>query len=191
MDETNINSPKNFVTDYAPINADKSLNFVVEIPTGTNGKWEVSSDDGTKLAWEIKDGKPRVIKYLGYVGNYGMIPQTKGGDGDTLDVLAIGPALPRGSVAQAKLIAVLKYREDDPKTGPEDDKLLAILPGSPMYDDVNSLKGLDEKYPEISKIVETWFNNYKGPGAMFFQKYGDVAEAQAVLEAALKSFTAK
>jgi inorganic pyrophosphatase len=187
-DETTITSPKNFVTDYAPVNPDKTLNFVVEIPTGTNGKWEVASASGTKLAWEIKDGKPRVINYLGYVGNYGMIPQTKGGDGDTLDVLAIGPALPRGAVVQAKLLGVLKYREDDAKTGPEDDKLLAILPSSPIYKDVNSLKDLDEKYPEISAIVKTWFNNYKGPGKMFFQKIGDVAEAQAVLDAAIKSY---
>jgi inorganic pyrophosphatase len=191
IDDLTIVSTKNFVTDYSPTNADGTLNFVVEIPTGTNAKWEVSSDDGTKLAWEIKDGNPRVIKYLGYVGNYGMVPQTKGGDGDTLDVLVLGPALERGTVAQAKLIAVLKYREDDASTGPEDDKLLAILPGSPLYDDVNSLKDLDEKYPGISLIVETWFNNYKGPGAMFFQSYGDVADAQAVLDAAIKAYATK
>jgi inorganic pyrophosphatase len=190
VDEMTIVGPKNFNADYAPTNADGTLNFVVEIPTGTNAKWEVSSD-GTKLAWEIKDGKPRVIKYLGYVGNYGMVPQTKGGDADTLDVLALGPALERGTLAQAKLIAVLKYREDDAKTGPEDDKLLAILPGSPLYNDVNSLKDLNEKYPEVSTIVSTWFNNYKGPGAMFFQSYGDVADAKAVLDEAIKSYKTK
>jgi inorganic pyrophosphatase len=190
VDETTMVGSKNFNTDYAPTNVDGTLNFVVEIPTGTNAKWEVIKD-GTKLAWEMKDGNPRVIKYLGYVGNYGMVPQTKGGDGDTLDVLALGPALERGTIAQAKLIGVLKYREDDAKTGPEDDKLLAILPGSPLYNDVNSLKELDEKYPEVSTIVSTWFNNYKGPGAMFFQRYGDLADAKAVLDAAITSFTAK
>ena len=190
VDETTIVGPKNFTADYTPTNADGTLNFVVEIPTGTNAKWEVSPD-GTKLAWEIKNGKPRVIQYLGYVGNYGMIPQTKGGDLDTLDVLALGPALERGTIAQAKLIAVLKYREDDPKTGNEDDKLLAILPGSPLYDNVNSLKYLNEKYPEVSTIVSTWFNNYKGPGTMFFQSYGDVADAKAVLDEAITTYTKK
>ena len=37
--------------------------------------------------WEFRDGKPRVVAYLGYPGNYGMIPRTllpkeHGGDGD-------------------------------------------------------------------------------------------------------------
>ncbi|MEI8165935.1 MAG: inorganic diphosphatase [Chloroflexales bacterium] len=190
VDATTIVGPKNFTTAYTPTNADGTLNFVVEIPTGTNAKWEVTKD-GTQLAWEIKDGKPRVIKYLGYVGNYGMVPQTKGGDGDTLDVLALGPALERGTVVQAKLIAVLKYREGDANLGPEDDKLLAILPDSPLYNDVNSLKDLNEKYPEVSTIVSTWFNNYKGPGAMFFQSYGETTDAQAVLNAAITAFTGK
>ncbi len=190
VDETTMLGPKNFITGYTPTNVDGTLNFVVEIPTGTNAKWEVSSD-GTKLAWEIKNGKPRVIAYLGYVGNYGMVPQTTGGDGDTLDVLALGPTLERGTLAQAKLIAVLKYREDDPTTGPEDDKLLAILPGSPLYAEVNSLQDLDTKFPGVSTIVSTWFNNYKGPNAMFFQSYGDAAAAQVVLDAAVKAFAAK
>jgi len=39
--------------------------------------------------------------------------------------------------------------------------------------------------------VTTWFTNYKGPNAMFFQSYGDAAAAQAVLDAAVKAFAAK
>ena len=49
--------------------------------------------------------KPREVKYLGYPGNYGMIPRTLlpkelGGDGDPLDVIVLGPAVERGSCDQ-------------------------------------------------------------------------------------------
>lgn len=41
------------------------------------------------MKWEFKKGKPRVVSYLGYPGNYGMIPKTllskeSAGDGDPL-----------------------------------------------------------------------------------------------------------
>jgi len=190
VDELTITGSKNFIKDYEPTNPDGTINFVVEIPTGTNGKWEVTKD-GTKLAWEIKNEKPRVVKYLGYVGNYGMIPQTLSGDEDPLDVLAIGPAMPRGALARAKLLGVLKYRESDAQTGPMDDKLIAILPDSPIFDDVNSLKELDEKYPEISTIASLWFSNYKGPGEMFFQGVGDLDEAKTIFEDCVKAYQAQ
>ena len=74
---------------------------MIEIPTGTTAKWEVVKPSG-ELRWEFDQGRPRVVRYLGYPGNYGMIPRTllpkeEGGDGDPLDVVVLGPAVPRGS----------------------------------------------------------------------------------------------
>ena len=59
------------------------------------------------MIWEFKDGKPRIVKYLGYPGNYGMVPKTLlpenlGGDGDPLDVIVLGPQVERGSVIKCK-----------------------------------------------------------------------------------------
>ena len=48
---------------------------MVEIPAGSNDKWEVDKTSGA-LYWEQEDGKPRVVQYLAYPGNYGMIPRT-------------------------------------------------------------------------------------------------------------------
>ena len=86
VDEYTIIGPKNFLSDYSPKNSDGTINVVVEIPTGTIAKWEVTKPEG-KLEWEFKEGKPRIVKYLGYPGNYGMIPRSilpkeLGGDGD-------------------------------------------------------------------------------------------------------------
>ena len=50
------------------------------------------------VEWEIVNGKPRKVHYLGYPGNYGFIPQTslskdRGGDGDPADILLTDPAV--------------------------------------------------------------------------------------------------
>src|SRR3989344_6149065 len=96
------NSRKNLLTDFVPLFDDNDINVVVEIPSGTVDKWEVDKADG-QVKWEMVDNKPRVVDYIGYPGNYGMIPQTilpkkLGGDGDPLDVLVLGPPVERGTV---------------------------------------------------------------------------------------------
>ena len=77
--------------------------FLLEIPAGTKQKWEVNKNSGL-LEWEEKNGKKRIVKFLGYLGNYGFIPQTLGGDGDPLDVIDLDESKPRGSVVETKLL---------------------------------------------------------------------------------------
>ena len=60
---------RHFVSGYEPLNSDGDINVVVEIPTGTSEKWEVNKYSGN-IEWEIKYGEPKVVRYLGYPGNY-------------------------------------------------------------------------------------------------------------------------
>ena len=81
--------------DLEAFNEDGTVRAIVEIPTGTSAKWEVSKDDPKAVYWEYKNDKPRVVNYLGYPRNYGAIPGTAlpkelGGDGDPLDVIMLG-----------------------------------------------------------------------------------------------------
>jgi inorganic pyrophosphatase len=159
------------------------IHVVVEIPAGTNDKWEVDGESGL-LHWELKDGKPRVVQYLAYPGNYGMIPRTRlpaelGGDGDPLDVLLLGPALERGAVVTARPIGVLKLLDD----GERDDKVLAVPLAGPLSD-VTDLASLDAGYPGARAIVETWFTHYKGPGRVEANGTGGADEALAIVEEA-------
>ena len=53
------------------------------------------------MIWTFDHDTPRIVNYLGYPGNYGMIPRAflpknLGGDGDPLDVLLLGPSIKRG-----------------------------------------------------------------------------------------------
>jgi len=177
----------NYIEDYLPINEDGTINAVIEIPAGTNEKWEVTKPDG-KLELEHKKGKPRIVKYLGYPGNYGMIPETLmsesvGGDGDPLDVLLIGAPVMRGKVVKGKLIGVLKFSD----RGERDDKLLAVLPETALYE-VNNISQLDETFPGITSIIKTWFLYYKGSGKMIFKGFGSVKEAKEILNIAIKEY---
>jgi inorganic pyrophosphatase len=187
VDQYTITGEKHFLRDYSPFDAKGNINVVVEIPAGTNAKWEVDKTTG-QLKWEFKEGKPRVVSYLGYPGNYGMVPGTLllkelGGDGDPLDVIVIGPAVPRGSVIQARPIGVLKMLDD----GEQDDKIIALLLESPL-DKISTIKELEREYQGITNIIEIWFSNYKGPGEVQSKGFGDVAESRNVIEAAAKAY---
>jgi inorganic pyrophosphatase len=180
-------SDANYLTDYAPVAKDGDIYIVVEIPTGSIAKWEVTKPDG-KLRWKFKKGKPRVVKYLGYPGNYGMIPQTlspksSGGDGDPLDVIVLSPAVDRGSVIKAKLIGVLKLIDK----GEQDDKLIAVQDGTPLYA-ADSIEELNRKYAGTAEIVEIWFTNYKGPEKIKSMGYGNEEQARRILQESIKAY---
>ena len=164
------------------------VNVVIEIPSGTNLKYEVSKESGEMELEEI-DGESREIHYLPYPSNYGFVPQTllsseSGGDGDPLDVLVLGPAIEQGEVVECKLIGVLKLLD----SGEQDDKLIAA-PLDSEFANYNSLPALDVDYNGISTIIETWFTNYKGPGEMVSQGYADTEEAESILREARLGYT--
>lgn len=186
--EYSLKSEKNLVTVMPAKNIDGSINVLVEIPSGTNGKWEVNKETGN-LDWEFKKGAPRVVQYLPYPSNYGMIPQTLspeeiGGDGDPLDVLLLGEAVPRGAYVKGKLIGVM-YMKDHGET---DDKLLAVAEGSP-FENVNSVSELAEQFPGTLTILQTWFVNYKGIDEdMKVTGFANKTEADKVLNEAINGY---
>ncbi|USD44184.1 inorganic diphosphatase [Vibrio sp. SCSIO 43135] len=174
---------KRSFTDFPPSTDGNTVNAIVEIPTGTSAKWELSKENENQLIWEYKNGAPRVVEYLGYPGNYGTIPQTAlpkelGGDGDPLDVLVLGQAVPRGEVVSARLIGVLKMLDGDE----QDDKLIAVLTNDSPFSGVESLTELDERFIGVKDIVKIWFESYKGKdGGMEVIGWGDEKEAGAIL----------
>ena len=153
----------NFLTDYEPINLDGTVNAVIEIPAGTTAKYETTKDTGM-LELEQKNGKPRFVQYLGYPCNYGliprsMLPKSKGGDGDPLDVCVLGPTVPIGSVVKARPIGILTLLDN----GEIDDKVILVMQSGP-FAKVSSLADLDKRFPGVTTILQTWFTHYKGYG---------------------------
>ncbi|WP_420461061.1 inorganic diphosphatase [Neolewinella sp.] len=154
------------------------LNVIVEIPAGTNHKIEYHPGTGY-VNDTIVDGTERIINFLPYPGNYGFVPSTlmdrsQGGDGDALDVLVIGESMPTGTQVAVQPIATLLLRD----RGEIDTKIIAVPADSAsrVYRADNFLDfslGNDA----AKRIIETWFLNYKGQGAVELLRWEDEAYA--------------
>jgi len=155
--------------------------MIVEIPAGTNKKYEYDNNKSEFKA-EIINGKERYVKYLPYIGNYGFIPFTKlnkkdGGDGDAIDVLLLSEALPTGTIINITPIAILKLNDN----GEEDSKIIAVpADDGKKIINLSSYADLDINFPSIKKIIEIWFLSYKGGQIVIFQGWGN--EKEAIIE---------
>ncbi|PST87145.1 inorganic diphosphatase [Photobacterium sp. NCIMB 13483] len=191
VDTYTIKADQDYLSATPARNNNGTINAIIEIPTGSNEKWEVSKVDGSVINWEFKNGQPRIVHYLGYPSNYGTIPNTAlpkslGGDGDPLDVLVLGSAMVQGSVAQVRLIGGLKMLDG----GEQDDKLIAVpVTEQSPFKNVHSIKQLQQQYPGVLTIIDTWFSNYKGAGAKV-DIQGVLSKQQAldVLDKAVKYY---
>jgi inorganic pyrophosphatase len=185
-DHLTLRAPFDFLRDH-PARAEGGLvNAVVEIPAGSCEKWEVERDG--VMRWDMKDGRPRHVAYLGYPCNYGIVPrallgQELGGDGDPLDMLVLGPSLPRGTVLAVQAIGVIRLVD----RGEMDDKLIAVPVGSSLAE-AATVEQLDELFPGITTILRAWFENYKGRGVLQCSGFGGEEEAEALLVSAMHSF---
>lgn len=160
--------------NYPAFSKDGHVNMVIEIPAGTNYKYEFSSET-EEIELEIIDGEKRKIAFLPYPGNYGFIPSTlvdkaAGGDNDPLDVLLISAALPQGIVLEIIPVAVLQLSDE----GLQDDKIIAV-PLNEEHRAINctTFSCLEENFSDAKVILERWFTGYKGPGVVQFRGWKD------------------
>ena len=159
---------------------------LIEVPAGTTAKWEVNHKTG-HLEWEFNGDAPRNIKFLGYPGNYGFIPQSilgenEGGDGDPLDVIVLGAAVNRGSVQQVRIIGAIKLLDK----GEQDDKIIA-LPVDGAFRRIDSLGEMMIKFPDVIEIIRHWFDGYKGSNIQFLG-YINRNDAEALVEEAHRNW---
>jgi inorganic pyrophosphatase len=178
---------RNYLTGYPALVEGGLVNAVIEIPAGTNEKWELTKN-GESIELEIRDGEPRIVQYLAYPANYGMIPGTLlpeelGGDGDALDVIVLGSTVERGSVIAVHPIALLRLIDQ----GERDDKVIAVQMTGPLSG-VTDFDSLEAGYPGVFSIVETWFTHYKGAGQIESHGVDGPAAAIAVVEEASRHF---
>ncbi|WP_052750239.1 ParB-like protein [Arsukibacterium sp. MJ3] len=166
------------------INTDGSVNVLIEITAGSNAKWQQNKAAPLQLEWEQQQGKLRQIDYLAYPANYGIVSNTllakeRGGDGDPLDVLVLGQALPQGTVQQVRIVAVMRMLDN----GEQDDKLLAV-PLSGVFSEITDLAELQHQFPGVTEQLQLWFEHYKGAtGNISVQRIDGAATAIELLKA--------
>ena len=153
------------------LNSDHTYTAIIEIPAGTNKKFEYNYQTKS-FECEIVKGKERIVNYLPYPGNYGFILNTYmdpklGGDGDALDVLIISESVPQGIEINIQPIAILKLLDK----GEEDHKIIAIP-------QISNLTFIKDSIPEsVKQIISSWFCNYKGSNKIEFLSWGDRSSA--------------
>jgi inorganic pyrophosphatase len=177
-------------TDYYSVSTfskNNKVNAVVEIPAGTNKKFEYNNKTKT-FNIDKKNGKDRVINFLPYLGNYGFIPSTfsdpkEGGDGDALDILVLAEYLETGTVIESTPIGMLKLIDD----GEIDYKIIAI-PSDKEHQIINckSYVEFNRDYPEIKSIIEIWFLNYNKDDETQIEGWATEKEAIAEINKNLK-----
>jgi len=154
------------------------VNFVVEIPKGTNAKIEIDVTDAPHhpLKQDIKKEKLRFVAdvngHKGYPWNYGAIPQTwedpsvpypptgTYGDRDPLDIVDITSTTHnRGDIVQAKVLGVYLLIDE----GETDWKIIAIDVRDPEASKIDSLEDVEKLRPGYLKDLHDWFRDYKIP----------------------------
>ena len=176
-----LTSEKNFLHGYSTLNQNGLYNAVIEIPAGTNEKWEVSKN-GKLIELELKNSQPRIIDYLPYPTNYGFIPKTYfsdniNGDNGPLDILVLSQKpIKRGEIVSVYVIGMIKMKDK----GSDDHKIISILPDS-KFSKVKSIDQLNEYYQGLLNIINIWFSNYKGE-KIIIEGYGGKKEAKRLIK---------
>jgi inorganic pyrophosphatase len=132
-------------------NPPDEINVVVEIPRGSNIKYEIDDETGALFV------DRKLFTAMFYPCNYGFVPQTKEKDGDPVDVLVLGndPVAP-SSVIRANPVGVLITADEEG----EDSKIVAVpIPKvDPSFSDVKDIETVPQY---IRDQIKHFFEHYK------------------------------
>jgi len=129
--------------------ADLIVNALIEIPTGSQNKYEFDKETGRFMLDRV------LFSPMHYPTEYGYLENTLAEDGDPLDVLVLTtfPTFP-GCVIESRVIGVLMMTDDKGK----DEKLLAVPTQDPRFKEVHTL---EDVAPHVLKEISHFFQVYK------------------------------
>lgn len=127
------------------------INVVIEIPQGSQVKYEVDKDSGALVVDRF------LFTPMAYPAAYGFIPGTLAADGDPADALVLTPsAVVPGAVIRARPIGMLKMEDESG----QDEKIICV-PHDKVHPQFSSVHSVDD-LPEITKKAIThFFERYK------------------------------
>ncbi|MCL5967617.1 MAG: inorganic diphosphatase [Firmicutes bacterium] len=122
---------------------------VIEIPTGSQNKYEMDHDTGRMRLDRV------LFSPFHYPADYGFVPDTLAEDGDPLDIVVLisQPTFP-GCALRARIIGLLEMRDEHGV----DDKLFAVAQDDPRFDGVVRL---DDLPGHTLKELVHFFSTYK------------------------------
>ncbi|ECL2649741.1 inorganic diphosphatase [Campylobacter jejuni] len=157
------------------------INAVIEIPYGSNIKYEIDKDSGAIMVDRV------MASAMFYPANYGFIANTLADDGDPVDILVLNEyPIQAGAVIPCRLIGVLIMEDESGM----DEKLLAV-PNSKIdarYDNIKTYTDLPQA--TLNKI-KNFFETYKILEPNKWVKVQDFKDEKAtieILEKAIKNY---
>jgi inorganic pyrophosphatase len=142
-----------------------TVDIIIETPKACRNKY--AYDEKSK-AFRLKKILPAGAVFP---FDFGFIPDTKGEDGDPLDVLVImdEPAYP-GCVVECRIIGALKAKQTERNDKVEEnDRLIAVSIVSNSYSDVKTLKDINKN---ILTEIEHFFISYNQQAGKKFEPQG-------------------
>ena len=129
--------------------APQILNGIIEIPKGTQSKYEVDKPTGLLRLDRV------MYSSFHYPINYGFIPQTLGQDGDPLDILVLcSESIQPLCLVECTIIGNMQMID----TGEQDDKIIALATNDPS---VNHIKDISELPTHFMAVLKNFFEQYK------------------------------
>lgn len=130
-------------------NVPEEFNTIIEIPRGSNNKYEIDKETGLIALDRANYGA------AGYPIDYGFAPQTYWEDDDALDVIVLStsPLFP-GVVVKVRPVALMEMTD----SGDEDSKVIAVPVKDRRWDDIQDL---DDLNTHQLKEFQDFFENYK------------------------------
>lgn len=147
-------------------NTPDELNVVIEIPKGSNNKYEIDKETGLiALDRANYSSSP-------YPADYGFAPQTLWDDNDALDVIVLTTwPINVGVIARVRPVAVMEMIDG----GESDFKIIAVPKDDRRWDDIQDLEDINkhtlhelqhffETYKKLNglKEVKVEINGFKG-----------------------------
>jgi inorganic pyrophosphatase len=128
------------------------LQVVIETPRGSRNKY---SFDPEQRVFRLKSQLPAGMVFP---FDFGFVPQTKGGDGDPLDVLVLmdEPAFP-GCVLLVRLLGAMEAEQIEKGKTKRNDRLIAVGETSQLFANFEAIDDLPRK---LRSELDEFFTTY-------------------------------
>lgn len=159
----------------------KKLLFFIEIPDGSDVKYEVDEETGMLMADRF------LYTSMGYPANYGYVTGTQGKDGDPVDVLVLASKKVNAGVGiKGHVIGMLEMEDEEGI----DHKLIAVPDKKvdPVYGDYQDLKDVPQ---HLLDRIKHFFEHYKElePGKWIkVHKFVGRDQAEKEIEESVKKY---
>ncbi len=132
--------------------APEIVNVVVEIPKGSQNKYEIDKESGFFKLDRV------LYSPIHYPTDYGFIPETFSEDGDSLDAMVIGgDPLFTGCVVRMRPIGLLKMIDN----GDKDYKVLGVQADNPRFNKIKDIADLKLIHEHSLKEIVHFAEVYK------------------------------